>query len=219
MTVPAAQGLHGGLILKQSHHDLSAVGLLLAVDHHQIVRENAGPHHGLAPDLQGKMLAAESLGIKCQVVLNALLRQNGGTGGHISHHRDPVCPGAGLLRHRSAGRSREGDGPGLALRLDDHARLLQALQMKVDGGGGLQSHGRADLPHGGGIPVLRGEGLDEIIDLLLLWGEVSHGQAPSSRPAVAEHKASSVLTFGSIIAYPPAEGKRMFQIPAVFRIL
>ena len=165
------------------------------------------------------MLAAESLCVKGEVVLDALLRQNGGAGSHAAYHWDPVRPGVGFLRHCPVGRGREGDGPGLALSFDDQTCLFQPFQMKVDGGGGLQPHGRADLPHRGGITVLRSEGLDEIINFLLLWSDSSHGQAPSRRPAVTERKASSVLTFGIIIAYPPLEVKRMFQITADFCIL
>ncbi|MPM63718.1 hypothetical protein SDC9_110600 [bioreactor metagenome] len=45
----------------------------------------------------------------------------------------------------------------------------------MDGGGGLESHRLADLPHGGGIAELVRKGQDKIIDLLLLVGELLHG--------------------------------------------
>ena len=75
------------------------------------------------------------------------------------------------------GRAHHGDGPGLALGLRDESRPFQSLQVEVDGGGGLESHFFADLPHRRGIPVLGLEGDDKFINLLLLGGKRLHGRS------------------------------------------
>jgi hypothetical protein len=53
--------------------------------------------------------------------------------------------------------------------------------VEVDGGGGLESHGGADLPDGGGVAVIGGEGEDIVVNLLLLGGKISHKKAPFKR--------------------------------------
>ena len=132
------------------------------------------------------MLPGQALGIKGEVVLNALLRQDGGAGSHTAHHRDLIGVGVLLLRHRPAGAG-QGDGPGLALCLDDDASLLQPLQMEMDGGGGLETHSRADLTDRRGIAMFRGKGLDVVVDLLLLRSEFLHGLTPFHRWASSVH--------------------------------
>ena len=177
MPAPAGEGLHGGLVLEQGHHDLAVIGILLPVDHYQVPGQDAGTQHRLPPHPQGKVLPGHALGVEGEVVLDALLGQDRGPGGHVAQDGDLVLSGVGLLGHCPQGHGGDGDGPGLAFGLDDDAGLLQPLHVKVDGGGGLQSHRRTDLPHRGGIAVLGGEGEDIVIDLLLLRGELDHQAA------------------------------------------
>ena len=167
MAVLAAEGLHRGLVLKEGYHDLAAVGILLAVHHHQIVGQDARVEHGLTPDPQGKVLPGLSAGVEGEVVLNTLLGQDGGPGRHAAHHGHPARPAVQLLGHGTGHGAAHGDGPCLALRLGDEALLLQPLQMEVDGGGGFQPHRLANLADRGGVAVVRLEGDDIVVDLLL----------------------------------------------------
>ena len=132
------------------------------------------------------MLPCQSSGVKGQIVLNALLGQNGGSGGHTAHHRHLV----GLLSRRLR-RARvwaaDGNGTGLSLGLGDQPRRLQPLQVEVDSGGGLEPHILPDLPHRGGIAVEAGEGNDIVIDLLLLGRERFHG-----RPSLLVYSQASI---------------------------
>ena len=50
------------------------------------------------------------------------------------------------------------------------ARLTQALEVEMDGGGGFQPHGLGNLPHRGGVAVFVGESQDVVVDLLLFGG-------------------------------------------------
>ena len=126
------------------------------------------------------MLPCQSSGVKGQIVLNALLGQNGGSGGHTAHHRHLV----GLLSRRLR-RARvwaaDGNGTGLSLGLGDQPRRLQPLQVEVDGGGGLEPHVLPDLPDRRGVAVLSGEGDDIVVDLLLLGRERHMADPPCGR--------------------------------------
>ena len=165
LPVAAGIALDRGLVPQQGHHDLAVVSGLLLAHHHQIVRQNACVEHGLPPNPEGKILAAVAAGVEGQVVLDALLRQNGGTCGHRPHNGDLV-----LLRQRL----RQGQRPALAGPLADDPQLLHVFQVKMDGGGGFQPHGVPNFPHGGGI-ALRPDGLgDIVIDPLLHLRELYH---------------------------------------------
>ena len=139
VAVPAAEGLDGGLVLEEGHHDVAVAEGLLLVDHHVVPGKDAGVEHGLAPDPEGKVLPGEAAGVEGEVVLDVLLGQDGGTGGHVAHHGDLVFGGLGgaAAALRGGKASGHGDGPGLALGLGDDAGLLQALEVEVDGGGGF----------------------------------------------------------------------------------
>ena len=129
------------------------------MDHHHVVGEYARLQHGLSPYPEGEVLAGEAAGVKGEVFLDVLLGQDGGARRHIAHQ--------GHLVPAAVGGVGDGDGPGLALGLGDAARLPQALEVEMDGGGGLQPHGLGDLTHGGGVAVFVCEGQDVVIDLLL----------------------------------------------------
>ena len=103
------QALHRGLVPQQGHHDLAVVGGGLLVHHHQVVRQDAGIQHRFAPDPQGEILPVPAAGVEGQVILDALLGQNGGPGGHIAHNGHLV-----LL-----GRLRQGQGTALSGLLAD----------------------------------------------------------------------------------------------------
>ena len=93
------------------------------------------------------MLPGQPPGVEGEVFLDMLLGQDGGTRRHVAHQGHLVLPARRLAAHN-------GDGPGLALRLGDVARLPEALQVEMDGGGGFQVYRLGDLPHGGGVAVL-----------------------------------------------------------------
>ena len=147
--------------------------------HHQVIRQDARAQHGLAPDPQGKIFPVPSAGIKGQVILDAFLGQDGRSGGHIAHNGHLIFGRLAFRRlafRRLAlpGRLRQRQGPALAGLLADDSQLLQMLQVKMHRGRGFQSHGLADLPHRGGIPlVLNGLG-DVVVDLLLHFGQLGH---------------------------------------------
>ena len=132
------------------------------MDHHHVVGEYARLQHGLAPDLEGKVLPGEAAGVEGEVFLNIFLGQDGGARRHIAHQGHLVFPAVGGVG--------DGDGPGLALGLGDAARLTQALEVEMDGGGGFQPHGLGNLPHRGGVAVFVGESQDVVVDLLLFGG-------------------------------------------------
>ena len=109
----ALQGLNGSLVLDHGHHDLAVAGVLLLVDNDQIVGQNAGVKHGLAAHTKGKMLSGQAVGVKGQVVFNALLCQNGRAGGYIAHHGDLILFGQVFVI--------DGNGAGLSGSLSDQA--------------------------------------------------------------------------------------------------
>ena len=77
MAVLPPEGLDGGLVLKEGHHNVPVPGQGLLVDHHHVAGEDARLDHGLAPDLEGEMLAGEPAGVEGQVLLDVLLGQDG----------------------------------------------------------------------------------------------------------------------------------------------
>ena len=138
------------------------------------------------------MLPGKAPRVEGQILLDALLCQNGGAGGHVAHHGHLPggSPDGGAALYR--------DGAGLPLLLGDKARRLQPLQMKVDGGGGLEPHMASDLPHRGGIAVVLLKRDDVLIDLPLLFGERLH----------QDHFHS--WDCNAIISYNLTKVKRMF---------
>ena len=169
------EGFDGGLVFEQGHHNIPVPSQGLLVNHHHVPGEDARLQHGLPPNLQREVLPGQTAGVEGEVFLDIFLGQNGRARRHIAHQGHLVAFGAVEVRDR--------DGSGFALRLGDEPGFTQALQVKVDCGGGLQVDCRGNLPHRGGIAVLLGKNEDKIIDLLLLWGEFSH-------------KASSFLLLG-----------------------
>ena len=137
------------------------------MDHHQISGENPGVEHGLAPDPQGEILPLPASGVKGKVVLDALLRQDGASRGHVAHNGHPVL---------GSGKLGQGDGPALPGALGDDPGLLQVLQVEMDGGGGFQSHCVTDFPDGGRIALGLDAGDNVVIDLLLHMGEIRHNR-------------------------------------------
>ena len=147
--------------------------------HHQVIGQDAGVEHRLPPDPQGKELILLPAAIKGQIVVNALLGQDRRTRRHVAQDGDAVV----FLRLL---RSREDDGPALEVPLLDQALLLKPLQVKVDRRGRLQPHSLADLPHRGGVPLLRDHCLQILINpvchLRLFWHDQSSQLCTSSSP-------------------------------------
>ena len=87
---------------------------------------------------------------------------------------------------RSAGSSGsgmgQGDGPSFSGADLNDTGIRQLFQMEVDGGGGPQAHGLADLPDRRGIPLRLDAGGNVIIDPLL------HGR---------KHEMTSILLAAS----------------------
>ena len=181
LPVAAGETLHCGLVLQQRHHDLAVLSGFLLVDHYQITGENACVQHGLAPNTQGEKLPVPTLGVEGDIIVNALLRQDGCTGGHIAQYRYPAGSIGCLLHRRDLLRDgggirplHQGQGPALAPVLAQVAQLLQMLNMKMHGGGGLQPHGLADFPDGGRIALVADKGRDIVVDSLLHGGQFLH---------------------------------------------
>ena len=118
------------------------MGLRLLMHHHQITGQDAGIQHGLTPHPQGKILPLPSVGVEGQVVLDALLSQDGCAGGHRAHDGDAAHGHlrlrrgrVGRRRSRCGGRCalqrRQRQGAALAGPLGQDAHLLHMLQMKV----------------------------------------------------------------------------------------
>ena len=70
---------------------------------------------------RAKILAGPAAGVKGQIVLDALLRQDGAAGGHVAHHRHLVLLLDGLP---------QGDGPALAGALFDDPASSSRLRWK-----------------------------------------------------------------------------------------
>ena len=79
-----------------------------------------------SPRTRSKILAAVAACVEGQVVLDALLRQNGAAGRHIAHHWDLI------FRLR---RFPQRDGAALAGALFNDACLLKPFEVKMDCGG------------------------------------------------------------------------------------
>ena len=145
------------------------------------------------------MLPFQALGVEGQVLLDALLRQNGGTGRHAAQNGDAVGGRLTLLGYLvGEGSAGQGQGAGLALGLLQHTGLLQALDVEMDGGGRLQAHGGADLAHRGGISVLGSKLHDIVINLLLFGGKLGHNKAPFSVGQLERVSVFSALYHTSI---------------------
>ena len=173
----AAEGFHRGFLPDHGNYNLSVLGNLLGANNHQIPVQNGGVYHAVPPDPEGEVVPAVTAGIKGQVILDALLGQNGAAGGYISHDGNAVrlLP----LRQGSGGLGLDqADGPALAGADLDVAHLRQVLQVEMHRGGGAQAHGLADLPHGGGIALLTDAGNQVVIDLLLHFGQTLHLPRP-----------------------------------------
>ena len=105
-------------------------------------------------------------GVEGEVVLDALLSQNGTAGCHIAHDGHPVRRFLRLRDGRRGGMG-QGDGPPFSRTDLDESGIRQLFQMEVNGGGGPQAHGLADLPDRRGIPLRLDTGGNIIIDPLL----------------------------------------------------
>ena len=68
----------------------------------------------------------------------------------------------------------QGDGPSFSGADLNDTGIRQLFQMEVDGGGGLQSHRRADLTDGGGKPFLSQHLNDVVINFLLHFRHFCH---------------------------------------------
>ena len=84
--------------------------------------------------------------------------------GNISHDGDAVA-------FALAG---EDDGPALEIALFDQSPLLKPFEVEMNGGGGFQPHGFADLAHRGGIALLGNDFLKILIDLVCHVGSLWH---------------------------------------------
>ena len=120
-------------------------------------------------------------GVEGEVVLDALLSQNGTAGCHIAHDGHPVRRFLRLRDGRRGGMG-QGDGPSFSGADLNETGIRQLFQMEVDGGGGPQAHGLANLPDRRGIPLRLDAGGNVIIDPLL------HGR---------KHEMTSILLAAS----------------------
>ena len=121
MAVFAGVALAGGLVPDEGDDDLAVDGGLLTADDDQVSGQDARLQHTLAADAQGKAVLA--VGVEGDILLHALLSQNGGAGGHVAQQGHPVLRQLGRQLHPMHG----GDGPGLARTAGDDAGLLQTL--------------------------------------------------------------------------------------------
>ena len=191
--------------------------------HHQIAGQDTGVQHGLTPDPQGEILPLPPVGVKGQVVLDALLRQNRRTGSHRTHDGNAAHRRLRLLRYggRRGGRAgtlQRGQRQSAALSgaLGQNAQLLHVLQMKVNGGRGAQTHSLADLPHRGGISLLPCGLRDVIVDLLLHFGQLCHVDAPFFRRkpdgfVILYHTVPRIATF--VLSFSPEKAQKILEDP------
>ena len=156
---------------------------LLPVHHHQISRQDAKAQHRLPAHAQGKILLVVSAGVKGQIILDALLRQDRAARRDVAEDRHLTARELTLLAggnaHRrgfGCGRSvlLERNGAALAGALVDQPELLQVLDVEMHRRRGLEPQRLSDLAHGGGISLLPDGTHDKIIDLLLHFGQLFH---------------------------------------------
>ncbi len=149
LPVPAAQTLDRGFVPQKGHHDLPVLGGLLGADHNRIPAEDPRTDHAVAPDPEAEAARFPVPGHGSLLILDG---QDGNAGGDHAHNGDLPQAGAGDQRPLAA----------LAIGRLDEAALPQLLDVVADGGGGVQTHGGANLPDGGCVAVL----LDELIDII-----------------------------------------------------
>ena len=103
---------------------LSAVGLRAGDD--EVAVEDAGVDHRLASDPEHEQIAvAGEVGGQRQDLLDVLLRQHVGAGGHVAHERD-VAGGPALERRARVRVVAHLDGAGLGRVATEEAELLAA---------------------------------------------------------------------------------------------
>ena len=161
---------------------LAVVGRGLLADDHQVPGQNARVLHGVTPHPQSKICAAVAAHVEGQVVLDALLGQNGRAGGHIAHDGHPVHPflpfskGRGLpfVHRRVLQIAQRPDGAAFAGAFFDIALVGQIFQVEVNGGRRFQAHRIADLAHGRRISLLF-DALNDVAVDLHLHGFMLHG--------------------------------------------
>ena len=144
LAVAAAQPLDGGFVTDPRHHDLTVAGGLLGAHHHFVSAEDAGTHHTVAPDTEGK---AAGLAVPGHGAFLVFIGQDGNAGRDHADHRDLAGTGAGndaALAALFAGGQQQ-------------TLVLQCLDMVADGGGGAQTYGSADLPNRRGVAILLNE--------------------------------------------------------------
>jgi hypothetical protein len=131
---------------------------------------------------RAKILVAAAAGVEGEIVLDALLRQNGAARGHVAHDGDAYPPGAPAPPAPPGGRMRvRRDGAALARALFDISGLLQMAEMEMHGGGGFEPHRLANLPHGGRVSLLPHAGGNVLVNLPLHFGKLPHHQTPFLR--------------------------------------